>query len=230
MPLLLIDAGHGLTDPGAVGNGIIEKDYTLKITLYQLERFKQLGVDVAATRTNDKTINPGDRARLVRSYNAQFCISNHINAGGGDGAEIIHSIHATDKLSQAIKAEFVNRGQNVRRIFTRTLPSDKKKDYYYMHRETGATETVIIEYGFLDSKGDDVEQIKNNWQNYAEGVVKAFCQYIKHPYQPPKQTEKEEKGKLYRIQLGAFSVKGNAEKLLEDVKKAGFKDAFIKHE
>lgn len=47
-----------------------------------------------------------------------------------------------------------------------------------MHRNTGDTESIIVEYGFLDSTKDDVSQIKNNWQNYAEAVVQAVLQYI----------------------------------------------------
>ena len=47
-----------------------------------------------------------------------------------------------------------------------------------MHRNTGDTESIIVEYGFLDSKEDDVSQIKNNWQNYAEAVVQAVLKYI----------------------------------------------------
>jgi len=47
-----------------------------------------------------------------------------------------------------------------------------------MHRNTGDTESIIVEYGFLDSTKDDVSQIKNNWKNYAEAVVQAVLQYI----------------------------------------------------
>ncbi len=47
-----------------------------------------------------------------------------------------------------------------------------------MHRNTGDTESIIVEYGFLDSKGDDVSQIKNNWRAYAEAVVQAVLKYI----------------------------------------------------
>lgn len=56
------------------------------------------------------------------------------------------------------------------------MPSDTSKDYYFIHRLTPSnTETVLVEYGFLDSKGDDVNQLKNDWQDYAEAVVRAIA-------------------------------------------------------
>lgn len=51
-----------------------------------------------------------------------------------------------------------------------------------MLRNTGNTDALIVEYGFLDSKLDDVNQLKNNWQNYAEAVVKAVSEYLNIPY------------------------------------------------
>ena len=51
-----------------------------------------------------------------------------------------------------------------------------------MQRNTGNTESVTVEYGFLDSKGDDVNQLKNNWENLAEGVVRAVTKYAGIPY------------------------------------------------
>ncbi len=53
-----------------------------------------------------------------------------------------------------------------------------------MQRDTGNTESITIEYGFLDSPGDDVNQLKNNWQNYAEAVVRAIIEYLNLTYVP----------------------------------------------
>ena len=53
-----------------------------------------------------------------------------------------------------------------------------------MLRNTGNTEPVIVEYGFLDSSGDDVEQLKNNYENYAEAVVRAIVDYVGGTYIP----------------------------------------------
>ncbi|MCM1053315.1 MAG: LysM peptidoglycan-binding domain-containing protein [Ruminococcus sp.] len=54
-----------------------------------------------------------------------------------------------------------------------------------MLRNTPNNESIIVEYGFADSKGDDVNQIKNNWQDLTEAVVKALASYIGVPYTPP---------------------------------------------
>lgn len=88
MAKIVIDAGHGGDDPGASGNGIIEKDLTLKISQYMYDRFKDLGIPVKMTRTTDETISPTERVkRVLDAYgnsNDVIVISNHINAGGGE--------------------------------------------------------------------------------------------------------------------------------------------------
>ena len=88
----------------------------------------------------------------------------------------------SDALSRRIANEFENSGQNVRKYYQRRLPSNPAKDYYYLLRDTPNNETIIVEYGFTDSSGDDVSQIKNNWESLAEAVVKALAGYIGVPY------------------------------------------------
>ena len=86
MAKIVIDAGHGGNDPGASGNGIIEKEYTLKISDYIYNRLKQLGLDVKMTRTTDETLSPKERVnRVLNAFGNSsevIVISNHINAGG----------------------------------------------------------------------------------------------------------------------------------------------------
>lgn len=88
MAKIVVDAGHGGNDPGASGNGIIEKEYTLKISQYIYDRLRQLGLDVKMTRTEDETLSPTERVnRVLNSFGNTsdvIVISNHINAGGGD--------------------------------------------------------------------------------------------------------------------------------------------------
>lgn len=81
-----------------------------------------------------------------------------------------------------ITNEIARSGQNVRKYYQRRLPSDSSKDYYYLLRDTPNNETLIVEYGFADSTGDDVSILKNNWEDLAEAVVRALTTYIGVPY------------------------------------------------
>ena len=179
---IIIDPGHGGSDAGASGNGITEKDLTLEISKYMYEAFKKLNIPVAITRENDITLNPTDRVnKILNTYGNNpnvIVISNHINAGGGDGAEVIYALRNTDKLANLVLNSLEAAGQNVRKAYQKRLPSNTSKDYYFIHRETGKTEPIIVEYGFLDSKGDDVNQLKTNYEKYAQAVVDAVAEYI----------------------------------------------------
>ena len=183
---IVIDPGHGGSDPGAVANNIKEKDYTLLISKYMYDRFKELGVPVKLTRDSDTTLSPKERTARVKDFYGDgkdvIVISNHLNAGGGDGAEVIYALRNSSTLSKKILDEIEKEGQNVRKYYQLRLPSNPQKDYYFMLRDTPNNESVIVEYGFIDSTGDDVEQIKNNYENYAEAVVKAVAEYKEIPY------------------------------------------------
>jgi LysM repeat protein len=189
MKKVVIDAGHGGTDPGTVANGITEKDYTLKISKYIQKRLDDLGIENSMTRTTDETLGPSVRPERVQSFYGKdkdvIVLSNHINAGGGDGAEVIYSLRNNDTLAKGITNEIAKTGQNVRKYFQRRLPSNPSKDYYYLLRDTPNNETLIVEYGFADSSGDDVNMIKNNWEELAEAVVRALALYIGVPYDGP---------------------------------------------
>ena len=179
---IVIDPGHGGEDPGASGNGIIEKNLTLEISRYMYDRFKELGIPVYITRTTDETISPTERVnRILNAFGNNknvIVVSNHINAGGGDGAEVIYALRNKSALANKILNSLAKSGQNIREAYQRRLPSNTSKDYYFIHRNTGNTEPVLVEYGFLDSKGDDVEQLKNNAEKYANAVVDAILDYI----------------------------------------------------
>lgn len=85
---VVIDAGHGGSDPGASGNGIIEKDLTLLISKYMYDRLRELGIPVTMTRTIDETLDSKTRTNRIKdAYGTDkdvIVISNHINAGGGE--------------------------------------------------------------------------------------------------------------------------------------------------
>ncbi len=85
---IVIDPGHGGSDPGTTSNGIVEKDYTLKISQYIKNRLDELGIENAITRTTDETLDATNRPNRVQNFfgkgNDVIVVSNHINAGGAE--------------------------------------------------------------------------------------------------------------------------------------------------
>ena len=84
---VVVDAGHGGSDPGAVNGNIKEKDFNLASANYIYKRLRELGIPVAITRNTDEDIGRNERlSRMLNSFgNDQdvIILSNHINAGGG---------------------------------------------------------------------------------------------------------------------------------------------------
>ena len=185
---VIIDPGHGGTDAGATGNNLLEKDYNLLISKYMYDRFKELGVPVAITRDSDTTLSPTDRVNTILNKFGNssdvILISNHVNSGGGEGAEVIYALRNKDTLAKRILENIGAAGQETRKYYQRRLPSDTSKDYYFIHRNTGNLEPLIVEYGFIDS-AKDVEFLKENYKELAEAVISAVANYIGVPYKAP---------------------------------------------
>ena len=185
---VIIDPGHGGTDSGATGNNLLEKDYNLLISKYMYDRFKELGIPVAITRASDTTLSPTDRVNTILNKFGNssdvILISNHVNSGGGEGAEVIYALRNRDTLAKRILENIGAAGQETRKYYQRRLPSDTSKDYYFIHRNTGNLEPLIVEYGFIDNT-KDVEFLKENYKELAEAVISAVANYIGVPYKAP---------------------------------------------
>lgn len=198
---IVVDAGHGGVDSGAVSGNLKEKDFNLQAANYMYNRFKELGVPVTITRDTDKTLSRSERLNIMRSLGTDpnvIVLSNHINAGGGEGAEVIYPLRSSPTLAKAILDEIGARGGIKRKIYQRSLPENPNKDYYYIMRDTPNATTLLIEYGFIDNYKDQVK-LQNNLLDYAEGVVKAVSEYIGIPYSQPNS---EEIGDVYIVKAG----------------------------
>jgi len=83
---IVVDAGHGGSDPGAVSGNLREKDFNLKATNYMYDRFRELEVPVAITRSDDTTLTRRERLDTMTDTfgndSKVIVLSNHINAGG----------------------------------------------------------------------------------------------------------------------------------------------------
>lgn len=217
---IVIDPGHGGTDSGAVGNNVLEKDYNLLISKYMYDRFKELGVPVAITRDSDVTLSPTERVNSILSKfgnsNDVIVISNHINSGGGQGAEVIYALRNPDTLAKNILNNIGITGQATRRYYQRRLPSNPSKDYYFIHRNTEKTEPLIIEYGFIDNQ-KDVNFLNNNYRDLVEAVVQAVTNYIGVPYTPPAGTISN----TYTVRRGdtLYSIAGRLGTTVQELKR-----------
>lgn len=185
---IVVDAGHGGDDPGAVNGNIKEKDFNLQAANYMYNRFKELGIPVAITRDTDKTLSREERINTMKNtFGATpnvLVLSNHINSGGGEGAEIVYPLRSTDVLAKSILEEIGNQGQKMRKYYQRRLPENPSQDYYYIIRDTPNATTLLIEYGFIDNS-NDLKKLQSNLLNYVEAVVKAVANYTGTPYSAP---------------------------------------------
>lgn len=185
---VIIDAGHGGSDPGAVSGNLKEKDLNLQASKYMEKRLRELGIPTYMTRNDDSTLPKDERIdTILKAFNGQpaILIANHINAGGGEGAEIVYALRNSSALAQMALDNIGDAGQLKRKIYQRRLPENPNLDYYYILRESGInTEPLLVEYGFIDNENDRNKLI-NNLNDYVEGVVKAIAEYTNTPYTPP---------------------------------------------
>lgn len=217
---IIIDPGHGGTDPGATGFGIQEKAWNLRIGLYHYDRLKELGAKVGITRKDDRTLDSVARTNLIRGK-WDYCLSEHWNAFNGQarGVETIYPIRASDRFARNIANALVNVSKlPLRRVFQRR--NNSGTDWYFMHRLTGNVETIIVEYAFMDHRQDHNWYLnKENFYKAAEEVLKVVCKQIGITYRAPKSSSQPDlnlptvSGTLYRVQVGAFGKLDNAEAL-----------------
>lgn len=231
MKKVFIGVGHGGSDPGACGNGFKEKDLNLQIALACASVLSSHGVSVLMSRDKDENDTLKEEIKECNAYNPDLAVDIHNNAGGGDGAEAFYTINGGvgKTLANNILCELVNIGQNSRGA--KTKKSTWGKDYYGFIRQTKAP-AVIVECAFIDNATDikfinTVEKQNACGVAIAKGILKTLGITYKENKPEAEPESKPETQPLYKIQLGAYKVKANAENKLAEVKKAGFTDAFI---
>ena len=219
MPKVFIGVGHGGSDPGAVSNNTKEKDLNLSIALACRDVLVRHGISVNMSRTKDEDDNISEEIRECNAYQPDIAVDIHNNAGGGDGAEVFHHYGGgvSKTLAEDILAEIVKIGQNSRGAKIRKNANGK--DYYAFIRNTTCP-AVIVECAFVDNSTDlEILASEGKRQSMGEAIAKGILKTLGVEFQA-------ETGTIYRVQVGAYKVKANAEAMLKKIKSAGF-DAFI---
>ena len=190
--VIIIDAGHGGEDPGAIGvNGAYEKDLNLAIATELGEELKSRGYTVIYTRTEDKMLylpeenikgmrkisDLKNRCKITAEYSDCILISVHMNSYGASkysGTQVYYKDGDSESMSLAGMIQNAVRGQlqpnNNRQI--------KKGDSIYLLENSNGT-AVLIECGFL-SNGEECEKLsqKEYQKQLSFSIIYGIIEYI----------------------------------------------------
>lgn len=197
--MIVIDPSKGGRESGVIGNGITEKDYNLLISEYIFNRLKSLGADVKIIRTTDEYISEDDRAnKILNAYgnNSKVVALSNMLGNTGSGAEIIYALRNNSNLASSLAENLDDAGLTVSKYYQRRSENDTSKDYYNIQKDTGLIETIIVNYGNINNI-NEATNIKNEWEDYAEAVVKSLANYTNVPYY--KEGESQE---IYTVKKG----------------------------
>ena len=197
--MIVIDPSKGGRESGVTGNGIVEKDYNLLISEYIFNRLKSLGADVKIIRTTDEYISEDDRAnKILNAYgnNSKVVALSNMLGNTGSGAEIIYALRNNSNLASSLTENLDDAGLTVSKYYQRRSENDTSKDYYNIQKDTGLIETIIVNYGNINNI-NEATNIKNEWEDYAEAVVKSLANYTNVPYY--KEGESQE---IYTVKKG----------------------------
>lgn len=242
--LIALDAGHGGSDPGAVYNGRNEKDDNLRLALAVGDILKNKGVDVVYTRTDDIYETPFKKATDANDAGADYFVSFHRNSGENpntaSGAQtLIYSNGGEkEKLARNIQDNLVEQG-------FKDLGIVERPNLVVLKRTR--MPAVLIETGFINNDkdnakfDDDFDAIANaiaagilttiNYDTVSAAPVRTTGDIPDDPYAQFEEIKDEpddvcDCSKLYRVQIGAFRNRENAERLLNSALADGF-PAFI---
>ena len=221
MVKVFIGVGHGGSDSGAVGiDGSLEKTLNLSIAKACGSALQRHGVTVRLSRTKDESDTVTDEVAECNSFAPDLAVDIHNNAGGGDGVETYYSVvgGASKKLAHNILDRIVALGQKSRGAKTR-LNNSNGSDYYAFIRNTKAP-AVIVECAFVDSA--DIALIDTEAERIAvgEAIARGILDTLGLAYKAPGSPS--EASKLYRVQVGAYRERANAEAQVARLKEAGF--------
>jgi N-acetylmuramoyl-L-alanine amidase len=234
---IMLDAGHGFDTPGKRSpNGMKEYEFNRAVANYakqMLEDYENVTVYFAHSDEGDVPLQ--ERTDRANALNVDCYISIHCNAfGNGDWNEVdgIETYVYITKPKEAYELATVIHKQ----LLAVTGRNDRgvKTANFHVLRETKMT-AVLVECGFMTNRLEaDLLKSDEYRKACAEGIVRGLADYYhlkKKPKLVPRKlsTTPEKNRGLYRVQVGAFKYKENAEQLAQRLKEAGF-DSYIYYE
>lgn len=209
MRKIYINPGHSNKDPGAVGYQR-ERDLNVKVSQFMNEYLLE-NYQVQTKITDGSVDSTAKAAAEANTWGADLFVSNHFNAGGGDGYEALVYSEKRVPLGEAFEKHVKAAGQNSRGV--------KLRPGLAVLRLTNMP-AVLNEGAFVDNKKDiadwdEEEELRKLGAAYA----KAAAQWLDLP-----QKERV----LYRVQIGAYSKRSGAEAMRKKLAAAGFPAQIVK--
>ncbi|MBQ8998893.1 MAG: N-acetylmuramoyl-L-alanine amidase [Clostridium sp.] len=214
MKKVCLDFGHGGTDSGAIGiNNVKEKDYTLALGERIVELLRNYGVKIITTRNKDNYVSLNDRVEIANNNNVDLFISIHCNAHSNDSANGFetYSYKGNTDLQKVTH-------NNIMLTIPQLKNRGMKKASYYVLKYTKAN-ALLIECGFITNKSD-YNILINNIENFALSITKSIVTYI-----GLKPIENRE---LYRVVVGSYIDRNNAQNMVNQLEKDGYKPFITK--
>ena len=211
---IMLDAGHGGEDPGAVHEGRKEKDDNLKLTLAVGKILEDNGADVVYTRTEDVYQTPFEKAKLANEDGVDYFISFHRNSSPEpeqyEGAEVLVYDKKGIKYDMAENILGALGEAGFKELGVKARPG------LVVLRRTKMP-ALLIETGFINSKRDN-ELFDTRFSEIAKGIANAILGTL---------DEETVKGPVYyRVQTGVFRKRENADRMLYSLNDEGY-PAFI---
>lgn len=207
---IILDAGHGGQNPGAVYMGRQEKDDALRLTLAVGDILEENGVPVVYTRINDVYDSPLEKARIANQSEGDYFVSIHRNAmpiaGSASGQEVLVY---QDQGPAALLAENISQG------LTESGFKDlgvKERPGLIVLRRTQMP-AVLVEAGFIDNEADN-QLFDQKFQEIAQGIAQGILKTL--------DQQQAAAPEYYQVQTGAFRTRQPAQEMVNQLSSLGF--------
>lgn len=173
MKRIMLDPGHGGSEPGAVHGEIFEKDLNLEVCEILKNKLEAQGFIVGMTRYQDTRVELKERCDISNLFKADLFVSVHHNAGGGQGYEVYHFTNSLEGLKIAnLVGKYFDKIQQKRYIGSGMMAGSRQGDYYVL-RNTNAV-AILTEFCFIDNSKDFA---KYDAEKQADAIFNAVCEY-----------------------------------------------------
>lgn len=209
MRRVVIDAGHGGTEPGAVFDGRKEKEDTLRLALAVGQILSDNGVDVSYTRVTDIYQSPAEKAQMANRWDGDLFLSIHRNAMPVPG-----SASGIQSLIYGAGTEAERMAENINRQLVKLGWKDAgivERPGLVVLRKTEMP-AVLLEAGFLDNPADN-QFFEKHFYHTAQAVADGILETLKQQDKGPE---------YYQIQVGVFRDRESARRMTEQLTKEGY--------